>query len=65
LLIPLYGRAVETRERNGLIHDPKAVETVDSLAYDFSRFDGARSLIGATLRTLQLDAWVADFLPTS
>ncbi|MET9832118.1 class I SAM-dependent methyltransferase [Streptomyces sp. NPDC006385] len=62
LLIPLYGRAVQTRKRNGLIHDPKAVEMVDSLDYDFSRFDGARSLIGATLRTLQFDAWVADFL---
>ncbi|SDP54949.1 O-Methyltransferase involved in polyketide biosynthesis [Streptomyces sp. cf386] len=62
LLIPLYGRAVQTRKRNGLIHDPKAVEMVDSLDYDFSRFDGAKSLIGATLRTLQFDAWVADFL---
>lgn len=62
LLIPLYGRAVQTRRRNGLIHDPKAVEMVDSLDYDFSRFDGAKSLIGAALRTLQFDAWVADFL---
>ncbi|MGW6735499.1 class I SAM-dependent methyltransferase [Streptomyces sp. NPDC055013] len=62
LLIPLYGRAVQTRKRNGLIHDPKAVEMVDSLDYDFSRFHGAKSLIGATLRTLQFDAWVAGFL---
>lgn len=62
LLIALYGRAVETRKRKGLLHDPKAVEMVDSLDYDFSRFDGARSLIGATLRTLQFDAWVADVM---
>jgi O-methyltransferase involved in polyketide biosynthesis len=31
LLIPLYGRAVETRKPDGLIRDPRAVEIVDRL----------------------------------
>ncbi|MEU1280939.1 class I SAM-dependent methyltransferase [Streptomyces sp. NPDC005805] len=62
LLIPLYARAVETRKRHGMLSDPRAVEMVDSLDYDFSRFDGARSLLGSNVRTLLIDAWVAEFL---
>ncbi|WP_328495384.1 class I SAM-dependent methyltransferase [Streptomyces sp. NBC_00414] len=62
LLIPLYARAVETRKAHGLLSDPQAVEMVDSLDYDFSRFDGARSLLGANLRTLLFDQWVREFL---
>ncbi|MFE8015650.1 class I SAM-dependent methyltransferase [Streptomyces antibioticus] len=62
LLIPLYARAVETRKRRPMLRDPRAVEMVESLDYDFSRFDGARSLVGANLRTLLFDHWVRDFL---
>ncbi|WP_416972460.1 class I SAM-dependent methyltransferase [Streptomyces sp. 4F14] len=62
LLIPLYARAVETRKRRGMLHDPRAVEMVDALEYDFSRFAGARSLVGANLRTLLFDHWVREFL---
>nr|WP_228045011.1 hypothetical protein [Streptomyces ferrugineus] len=35
---------------------------VDAIAYDFSRFDGAKSLLGANPRTLRFDAWIAGFL---
>ncbi|OLT31080.1 hypothetical protein BJF79_37555 [Actinomadura sp. CNU-125] len=62
LLIPLYARAVETRKRRGMLSDPRAVEMVEALDYDFARFDGARSLLGSNLRTLLFDAWVRDFL---
>ncbi|WP_405544499.1 class I SAM-dependent methyltransferase [Streptomyces phaeochromogenes] len=62
LLIPLYARAVETRKPRGMLRDPRAVEMVDALDYDFSRFDGAKSLLGANLRTLLFDLWVRDFL---
>ncbi|MFI5939601.1 class I SAM-dependent methyltransferase [Streptomyces uncialis] len=62
LLIPLYARALETRKRHGMLSDPKAVEMVESLDYDFSRFDGARSLVGSNLRTLLFDHWVRAFL---
>jgi O-methyltransferase involved in polyketide biosynthesis len=62
LLIQLYARAVETHKRRGMLEDPRAVEMVESLDYDFSRFDGARSLVGSNIRTLLFDAWVRDFL---
>ncbi|RFU82675.1 class I SAM-dependent methyltransferase [Streptomyces triticagri] len=62
LLIPLYGRAVQTRKRYGMIDDPQAVRMVEEIDYDFSRFDGAKSLLGATLRTLLFDVWAKDFL---
>lgn len=62
LLIPLYARAVETRKRSGMLSDPRAVEMVDAIDYDFTRFDGAKSLLGANLRTLLFDGWVSDFL---
>ncbi|MET9966896.1 class I SAM-dependent methyltransferase [Streptomyces sp. NPDC006356] len=62
LLIPLYARAMETHKRRGMVTDPRAVEMVDALDYDFARFDGATSLLGANLRTLLFDTWVRDFL---
>ncbi|WP_063043780.1 class I SAM-dependent methyltransferase [Nocardia pseudovaccinii] len=62
LLIPLYGRATETRKPDGLLHDAKAVEMVKAIDYDFARFDGGRSLLGVVLRTSMIDAWVQDFL---
>jgi O-methyltransferase involved in polyketide biosynthesis len=62
LLVPLYGRASLTREGNPLISDPKAVDIVEALDYDFSRFDGSMSLIGSVLRTRIFDHWVARWL---
>ncbi|WP_187645639.1 class I SAM-dependent methyltransferase [Streptomyces sp. TRM49041] len=62
LLIPLYARAVETQRKRGLLDDPRAVEMVEAIDYDFTRFNGARSLIGANLRTLLFDTWVRRFL---
>jgi O-methyltransferase involved in polyketide biosynthesis len=62
LLIPLYGRAVETRKPNGLIRDPLAVEIVDRLDYNFAKWDRARSLAGTALRTRMFDEDVQAFL---
>ncbi|MEM9610756.1 MAG: class I SAM-dependent methyltransferase [Actinomycetota bacterium] len=62
LLIPLLGRARETEKSNGLIDDPKAVEIVERLDYDFSKWEGGRSLPGATVRTRMFDTWVEHFL---
>jgi O-methyltransferase involved in polyketide biosynthesis len=62
LLIPLYGRAVETRKCRALLRDPKAVEIVESLDYDFRKFDRTRSLFGSVLRTVMFDEWVNDFV---
>lgn len=62
LLIPLLGRAVETKKENGLIQDKKAVEIVDALDYDFSKWQNSKTLAGATLRTRLFDQDVQDFL---
>lgn len=62
LLIPLYGRAELTRQGSDLIRDPKAVEMVDAIAYDFSKFDGLPSLLGSVARTRIFDHWVARWL---
>lgn len=62
LLIPLYGRAVESVKSRGLIHDLKSVEIVESLRYDFSKWDGISSLVGATIRARAYDEQVKKFL---
>ncbi|MCH9680625.1 MAG: class I SAM-dependent methyltransferase [Deltaproteobacteria bacterium] len=62
LLIPLLGRAEQTRRAQGLIHDPKAVKIVESLDYDFDKWRGNPSLLGASLRTRMLDEEVEAFL---
>ena len=62
LLVPLLGRAVETQKRNGLIQDEKAVSIVESLDYDFSKWQKSKTLAAATLRTRMFDQDVQAFL---
>jgi O-methyltransferase involved in polyketide biosynthesis len=62
LLIPLYGRAVESRKPRAILRDPKAVEIVAAIDYDFHKFDGATSLQGCVIRTAMFDEWIIDFL---
>lgn len=62
LLIPLLGRAEETRKTSGLLRDTKAVEIVESLDYDFAKWRGARSLVGASIRARMFDEEVSRFL---
>jgi O-methyltransferase involved in polyketide biosynthesis len=62
LLIPLLGRAVVTQQGKGLIHDPRAVEIVESLDYDFSKWKKSKALIGSVLRTRMFDEDVQSFL---
>ncbi|MGE3619661.1 MAG: class I SAM-dependent methyltransferase [Acidimicrobiia bacterium] len=62
LLIPLYGRATFTRDHPALIEDPKSVEMVEALDYDFSRFENTTSLVGSVFRTRIFDRWVAAWL---
>ncbi|WP_409468168.1 hypothetical protein [Streptomyces sp. HC307] len=62
LLIPLYGRAVESRKKDAALRDARAEEIVASIDYDFARFDNGPSLIGTVLRTSLFDRWVADSL---
>ncbi|MGF6888667.1 O-methyltransferase involved in polyketide biosynthesis [Nocardia sp. GAS34] len=62
LLIPLYGRATETGRARPILRDPKAVEMIGAIDYDFGKFDGGRSLFGTVVRTSIIDAWVEEFL---
>jgi O-methyltransferase involved in polyketide biosynthesis len=62
LLIPLYARAQFTLAGSTLINDPKAVEIVEAIDYDFSVFDGKPSLLGCVVRTRILDHWVSRWM---
>lgn len=56
LLIPLLARANETKQNNPRIIDNKAVEMVDRLDYDFSKFStGHLSKEGIISRTIIID----------
>lgn len=66
LLIPLYMRAKESR-RNGnrIIIDTEAQRLVDSISYDYSKFDSAKmSAIGCAVRCWFLDNVVRAFVRT-
>lgn len=63
LLLPLRGRYLETKRKNGIINDPKSVEIVDSIDHDFSinelPWDGQ---IMFSARTEILDQATTNFL---
>ncbi|MEM1029801.1 MAG: class I SAM-dependent methyltransferase [Myxococcota bacterium] len=60
LLIPLLGRAQETEAGGRLLSDPKAVEIVQQLDYDFAKWGTAAR--GACIRTRWFDSLVTSFL---
>lgn len=63
LLVALYLRAAETQRANGIIRDEKAVEMIQSIKYDFSRFKKAwASQVGVAVRTEILDEATTAFI---
>lgn len=62
LLIPLYLRAVESRRRDAICRDPKAIEIVDSLEYDFRKFDSWILQLDVAIRTELFDSAVQNFI---
>lgn len=62
LLIPLYGRAVETGKKRAVLRDPKAVEMVAAIDHDFTRFDDPFVLFGSVVRTAIFDCATRAFL---
>lgn len=62
LVIPLHGRAVESRKPRGLLRDEQAVRIVDSIDYDFTRFDGGASILITAWRACVFDVWTREFL---
>ncbi|MEM1416413.1 MAG: class I SAM-dependent methyltransferase [Myxococcota bacterium] len=62
LLIPLLGRAEETRKPRGALDDPKSVEITEALDYDFDKWRGHGALAGASIRARLFDEEVQAFL---
>lgn len=64
MLIPLWARAVETQKKEGsLLYDSWAVELVNKLDYDFSKFKNAKgSQAGTVVRGAILDREVGKFI---
>lgn len=63
MLQTMYARAKETKKKNAVIHDDKAVEIVESLDYDFDLADKDAAMgSGVIARTIMLDKMVSDYL---
>jgi O-methyltransferase involved in polyketide biosynthesis len=62
LLIPLFARAVESRRKHPILHDPRASELVESIDWDFSRFNQRQRVVACTLRSAIFDDWIREFL---
>jgi O-methyltransferase involved in polyketide biosynthesis len=62
LLVPLYARAVETLRKRPILKDPKAVEMVESIDWDFRRFNQRWRILACTLRTAKFDELVKGFI---
>lgn len=63
LLVPLWARAVETKRPDHIIRDYKAVEMMEHIEYDFSKFD-IREMpqISIIIRTELLDKATQTFM---
>ena len=62
LLVTLYARALDSRKKSPILKDSKAAEMVQSIDWDFRRFNQKRRIVGASLRAAIFDEWVRDFL---
>jgi O-methyltransferase involved in polyketide biosynthesis len=64
LLITLWARAAESQRPRPILRDPRAVEIVRSIDYDFDRFRRETVITQATacVRATVFDRWVRDFL---
>lgn len=52
LLLPLWGRAVESKKINPIVYDKKAVHIVDNISYDFSK-------ISKNISEVSKQSWIA------
>lgn len=63
MLIPLWARAVETDKPAPIIQDPKAVDMVSQIDFDFSVLEKSwMSQVGISVRTMLLDRATKDFI---
>lgn len=65
LLIPLYGRALETARVDGIIRDPKSVEVIEKIKLEYPSLKlvcSPQLQLGLSIRTQILDERVTEFL---
>lgn len=62
LLITVYLRNLETKRKNGLIKDPKSVEIVEKIDYDFAKFNSPLNQAIIAIRTEIIDRVVKSFI---
>ncbi|MGJ3239155.1 MAG: class I SAM-dependent methyltransferase [Anaerolineae bacterium] len=63
LLPVLYARAFESRQPNPIVHDAVALQWVERIEYDFSRFDDALlNNLGVAVRTAIFDEHTREFI---
>jgi O-methyltransferase involved in polyketide biosynthesis len=65
LLLPLWGRAIESQKKEPLLADNKAVEIIEKIDYDFDAFSEGLSQIsqlGWVVRSLLIDEVVKKFI---
>ncbi len=62
LLWNLYHRATEARRTGSVLDDPRAVELVDSIDYDFGRFGEPKMAQWHALRVMTFDREIRRFL---
>lgn len=65
MLITLFLRALDCKEKEPILGDRFAADAVDRIDYDWTTVDKpniTRNRFGVALRAKQFDAWVADFL---
>lgn len=62
LLMTLYLRNLETNREDRIIKDDKSVEIVNSINYDFSKFDSQLNQAVIAIRTKIIDEVVTNFI---
>jgi O-methyltransferase involved in polyketide biosynthesis len=64
LLITLYAKALGFRSKKSILHDERADEIVQKIAYDFTKLKSFGNQAVIPLRAKQYDEWVRTFLRT-
>lgn len=62
MLVPLYARAVESRRKNPILEDPRAVQMVESIDWGFQEFGQRWRTLACVLRSATYDEWIKGFL---
>ncbi len=63
MLLTLFAKAKHSREKNHKFYDPKAIEVISKVDYDFSIAEKDRFMqLGTIARTIVLDEMVSDYI---